>query len=51
MVRTKLNFSLLKTANLCIRGSKSLKQNITGLSETTIRMAVADSGLDTDRRE
>ena len=24
---------------------------ITGLSETTIRMAVADSGLDTDRRE
>ena len=50
-VRTKLNFSLVKTANLCIRGSKSLQPNTIELSNTTIRMAVVDSGLDTDRRE
>ena len=50
-VRTKLSFSLIKTANLCIRGSKSLKQRITELSDTTIRMAVAETRLDTDRAE
>ena len=47
-VRTKLSFSLLKTANLCIRGSKSLKPRAIELSSTAIRVAVADTRLNTD---
>ena len=49
-IRTKLSFSLVKTANLCIRGSKSLKPRVNELSDTAIRMAVADTRLDTEKR-
>ena len=45
-IRTKLSFSLLKTANLCIRGSKKKKEAITELSNTNINMAIADSKLE-----
>ena len=46
-VRTKLCFSLLRTANLCVRGSKSRKpQNIVDLSETHVQAAVSDSKMD-----
>ena len=48
-VRTKLCFSLLRTANLCIRGSKSSRpQNIAELSSTNLQAAVADSRMDID---
>ena len=48
-VRTKLCFSLLRTANLCIRDSKSSRpQNIAELSSTNLQAAVADSRLDID---
>ena len=47
-IRTKLNFSLLKTINLCVRGSRSMKpQNIEELASTSIVMAVIDARVDT----
>ena len=46
-VRTKLCFSLLRTANLCIRGSKSAKpQNIVDLSSTHVQAAVSETRMD-----
>ena len=48
-VRTKLCFSLLRTANLCIRGSKTSKsQNFAELSSTHLPAAVAEARLDID---
>ena len=45
-IRTKLCFSLLRTANICIRGSKSRKpQNFSELASTNISVAVADARL------
>ncbi len=45
-IRTKLSFSLLKTANLCIRGSKTKKEVYTEFSNTNIGMAMVDSKMD-----
>ena len=46
-VRTKLCFSLLGTANLCIRGSKTARpQNIVELSSTHVQAAISESRLD-----
>ena len=46
-VRTKLNFSLLKTMNLCLRGSRSRKpQEIEELASTHIIRAVMDAKPD-----
>ena len=46
-VRTKLSFSLLRTANLCIRGSKSARpQNIVELSSTHVKAAVSEARMD-----
>ena len=44
-VRTKLCFSLLRTANLCVRGSKTLRKNYTELASTNITVAAADSRI------
>ena len=47
-IRTKLSFSLLKTANLCIRGtrSKAPPTEINKLANTNISMAVIDAKAD-----
>ena len=46
-VRTKLCFSLLRTANLCIRGSKTLRpRNYADLASTSITLAASDARLD-----
>ena len=46
-VRTKLCFSLLRTANLCIRGSKTAKpQNTVDLSSTHFQAAAAEARMD-----
>ena len=46
-VRTKLSFHLLRTTNLCIRGSRSLKQHdALTLHDTNIEMALIDSRID-----
>ena len=46
-VRTKLCFSLLRTAHLCVRGSRTLrKNNFAELSSTNIAVAAADSRVD-----
>ena len=43
-VRTKLCFSLLRTANLCVRGSKTLRpRTYEELSSTNITLAAADT--------
>ena len=44
-VRTKLCFSLLRTANLCIRGSKTLRPRNIDLASTNISVAAAETGL------
>ena len=47
-IRTKLCFSLLRTANLCIRGSKSQRsQPNIELSSTSFTAAVAETRMDT----
>ena len=46
-VRIKLCFSLLRTANLCIRGSKTSRpQNIVDLSSTHFQAAAAEARMD-----
>ena len=46
-IRTKLNFSLLKTMNLCIRGSRSTKPHTNEeLATTNINMAMVDARID-----
>ena len=51
-IRTKLCFSLLKTTNLCIRGSKNAKaEDYTKISSTNIEMAVFDSKMEFDEGE
>ena len=45
-VRTKLCFSLLRTANLCVRGSKTLRmRTVEEVSATNITVAVADARI------
>ena len=48
-IRTKLSFSLLKTANLCIRGTRSKAPpiEVSKLADTNISMAVIDAKDDT----
>ncbi len=45
-IRTKLCFSLLKTANLCIRGSKKKKDIYTDINNTNIMMAIVEAKMD-----
>ena len=46
-IRTKLNFCLLKTMNLCIRGSRSTKPHTNEeLATTNINMAMVDARID-----
>ena len=49
-IRTKLCFSLLRTANLCIRGSKSPRQRNSNieLTATNVQAAVVDTRLNID---
>ena len=45
-IQTKICFSLLRTANLCIRGSKTLKrQDCSELAATNIMVAAADTRM------
>ena len=51
-IRTKLCFSLLRSANLCIRGSRSRKQySQEPLAETDITRAMVDSKLDKENND
>lgn len=46
-IRTKLSFSLIKTMNLCIRGSRSTKPHTNEeLASTNITMAMVDAKMD-----
>ena len=45
-VRTKLNFSLLRTTNMCIRGSRTKLQEKEALKDINIQMALVDTRLD-----
>ena len=45
-IRTKLSFCLLRTMNLCIRGSRTRTQEVDDLASTNIIMAVMDSKVD-----
>ena len=46
-VRTKINFSLLKTMNLCLRGSRSRKPHTDEeLADTNIKMAMVDARME-----
>ena len=46
-LRTKINFSLLKTMNLCLRGSRSRRPHSNEeLASTNIPMAMVDAGLE-----
>ena len=46
-VRTKINFSLLKTMNLCLRGSRSRKPHTDEeLADTNIKMAMVDARIE-----
>ena len=38
-VRTKINFSLINSLVLCIRGSRSVRDNVTPIAETDIKLA------------
>ena len=42
-IRTKISFSLLRTMNLCIRGSRTKTQHSEDLASTNIIMAVMDT--------
>ena len=44
-VRTKLNFCLVRSTNLCIRGSRTRKQYSKDLSNTNIQMAMVDAKM------
>ena len=45
-IRTKLNFCLLRTTNLCIRGSRGKLYETEQLRNTNIVMATVDAGID-----
>ena len=45
-IRTKISFSLLRTTNLCIRGSRTKLGEIEQLRDTNIRLATTNSGID-----
>ena len=45
-IRTKLSFSLLRTTNLCIRGSRTKLQEKEALRDINIQMALVDTRLD-----
>ena len=43
-IRTKINFSLIKSIVLCIRGSRSVRDKICSIAETDIALANEISG-------
>ena len=47
-LRTKLNFCLLRTTNMCIRGSRKKRQEHTvdTLKDTYIKLAMVDAKMD-----
>ena len=45
-IRTKLCFCLLRTTNLCIRGTRTKLYEADQLRDTNIQMAAVDSGID-----
>ena len=49
LIRTKLSFSLLRMCLLCIRGSRSIKKdvsnNITDLAHTDFDLAISEARL------
>ncbi len=46
-IRTKISFSLLRTTNLCIRGSRTKKQyEKQSLMDTDVSVAMVETGLD-----
>ena len=46
-VRTKLSFCLLRTTHLCIRGSRSRRQNMQeSVADTNIQVVMIDAKLD-----
>ena len=45
-IRTKISFSLLRTTNLCIRGSRRKLHEVEELRDTNLQMAAADSRID-----
>ena len=48
-VRTKLNFSLIKSTNLCIRGSRSRKViDQLEVASTNIKMVMVDAKMESD---
>ena len=42
-VRTKISFSLAKSMVLCIRGSRSIRNETTSISETDVKLANSES--------
>ena len=44
-LRTKLNFCLLRTTNMCIRGSRTKLQEKEALKDTNIQMAMVDARI------
>ena len=44
-VRTKINFSLINSLVLCIRGSRSVRDNVTPIAETDIKLANETSAV------
>ena len=50
-IRTKLSFSFVRTANLCIRGSKkpTWRPNYAELANTNIAAAAADTGMNSSQ--
>ena len=48
-IRTKLSFCLLRTTNLCIRGSRTKLFDVDQLKDTNIQKAAVDSGIDGQR--
>ena len=46
-VRTKLSFCLLRTTNLCIRGSRTRRQHLEeSVADTNIQVVMIDAKLD-----
>ena len=46
-IRTKISFSLLRTTNLCLRGSRTRLYEAELMKDTNIKMATIDSQLNT----
>lgn len=47
-LRTKLSFCVLRTTNLCIRGSRTKTQQVDSLKETDINVAVEEARIEVD---